>query len=165
MTFINARDIFADIATRHRQINSFGFGVLADVASSGDVNYTLMWIEADGSVARKGEVGYKFRVLVMDIIKKGKENEVDVLNDTHQIMLDVLAELNRAGNAQTYPLRLKQNETSLNYFIERFDEEVGGWEMVVTLWGRWDWDKCAIPFTGETTLALLAEDENMLILE
>jgi len=148
-TFIKIADVFKHIADVHLQIHSYGFGVLSDIASSGTIDYPLLYVEPDGSIVRKGEVGFKFNILLMDIVQKGKSNEIDVLNDTHQIMIDILTELRIGGlgKGTDYSFELKQNEITLTDFMERFDEEVAGWEAKITLWVEWDWNRCAIPKT------------------
>ena len=40
---------------------------------------------------------------------------------------------------------LKDADVTLKNFTDRFDEEVAGWSMNVTVWSSWDWDECAIP--------------------
>ena len=124
--------------------------------TSGTVDYVLMWAMPNGSQAKKGEVSYTFQILVMDIVRKDKSNLVDVLNDTHLIALDILAELYINGQSGVFPLHLRQNDTALtDFYDERFDEEVAGWTIDVTLWSAWDWDQCGIPlrssYTSEAT--------------
>ena len=146
---INIVDTFNDIATKHLQIHSFGFGNIAEIATSGTVNYPLMYVEADGLIAKKGEVGFKFKLLIMDIVDKDKTNEKDVLNDTSQILLDIFSELyiGGMGFGQDYDFELRQSDITATNFLDRFDEEVAGWEAGITIWSPFNWNRCQIPKT------------------
>src|SRR3989304_4313174 len=146
---INIVDAFKTIADNHLQIHSFGFGNIAEIATSGTINYPLLYVEADGLVAKKGEVGFKFKLLIMDIVDKDKTNEKDILNDTSQILLDIFSEfyIGGFGYGQDYGFELRQNDIAAVNFLDRFDEEVAGWEAGVTIWSPFNWNRCAIPKT------------------
>src|SRR3990167_7664380 len=137
-SFINIFDTFKDIASKHHQVNSFGFGDLFEISSSGDVTYPMLFVMPDGATAGPGEVGNKFKVLVMDKVLKGEINENDVLNDTQLIMLDVIAELKN----NTRDIHLRNEKVNLEDFTERFADEVAGWSADVTLWVAWDSSRC-----------------------
>lgn len=146
--FVNICDAFETIADNHKQIHSYGFGDIANIATSGTINYAMMWVLPQGSTVRRGEVGYQFQILIMDLLRKDQSNLVDVLNDTHRIALDVLAELAITGQdfqPTANAFQLKFEDVTMSDFIDRFDEEVAGWTMNITLWTAWDWDKCDIP--------------------
>ena len=146
--FINIVDALKTIADNHKQIHSFGFGDLAHINTSGSIDYVLMWVKSNGSIAKRGEVAFKFQILIMDLVRKDESNLIDVLNDTHQVALDVLADIYNNGLDTvngTHGFHLKEPEVVLNDFVDRFDEEVAGWSMAITVWASWDWDECAIP--------------------
>jgi len=140
-TFVNIYDTFETIATAHKQINSFGFGDLTEIATSGTVEYSLMWVMPMGAVMRRGEVGNKYKILVMDKVLTGEVNELDVQSDTQQILLDVLAEL----KDNTRDVHLKDETITLEDFTERFSDDVTGWAADITLWVTYPTDRCSIP--------------------
>src|SRR3990167_4318560 len=140
-TFVNIYDTFETIATAHKQINSFGFGDLTEIATSGTVEYSLMWVMPMGAVMRRGEVGNKYKILVMDKVLTGEVNELDVQSDTQQILLDVLAEL----KDNTRDVHLKDETITLEDFTERFSDDVTGWAADITLWVAYPTDRCSIP--------------------
>ena len=146
--FINVTHALKTIADNHKQIHSFGFGDLANINTSGSIDYAMMWVKPDGSVVKRGEVGFKFKILIMDLVRKDESNLIDVLNNTHQVALDVLADIYINGLDAvngTLGFHLKDPEIMLNDFTDRFDEEVAGWSMNITVWSSWNWDECAIP--------------------
>lgn len=148
-SLINIYDNLKSIADRHQQINSFGFGQFSDIATSGTINYPIMYVMPNGSNIKAGEVGYKLSIIVADLVEKGKNNEVDVLSDTHKIACDIIADLKIGGHKfdSTYRFDLSPQDVTMTDFFERFDEEVAGWQFDVTLWADWNWNQCAIPFT------------------
>jgi hypothetical protein len=146
--FINITDALKTIADNHKQIHSYGFGDLAYINTSGSIDYVLMWVKPKGSRVNRGEVGLSFEILIMDLVRKDESNLIDVLNDTHQIALDVLADIYINGLDAvngTHGFHLKNPDIQLNNFVDRFDEEVAGWSMNITVWVGWDWNECVIP--------------------
>lgn len=147
-SYIQVRDRIKAIATSHLQINTFGAGDLWEVATSGTVNYPMFWAVTQGSEIKRGEIGYKFQFVVMDLVEVGEGNEDDVLSDTHQILADVLAELKMGAYSD---IDMKLGDTfSTQSFTEKFDESVAGWSCDLTIWTPFNWDSCNIPgtFTG-----------------
>lgn len=141
-SFINIYDTFKDIATRHSQINTFGFGDIWEIASSGTVDYPMMFVTPEGATAGKGEVGQKYKILVMDKVASGEANELDVLNDTQLILLDVIADLK--NHSRPGAMR-KDERVQMEDFTERFTDRVAGWSADVVLWVNWDSSRCDIP--------------------
>ncbi len=136
-------------ADNHQQIHSYGFGDLWEIASSGTINYPLMWVEPLGSTVRKGEIEYRFRILIMDLVQKGEGDETDVLSDTHRIGVDIATEIRQGGLGHSYEWELF-GDVTMEDFTERFDEEVTGWGLGVTIKTEWDYNRCSIPTTGNT---------------
>lgn len=150
-TLINIIDNLRIIGTTHRQINSYGIGYAEDICSSGTTNLPLMFTEPFGVIPQKGQVGFQFNIFILDLVQKGTNNRMDVYSDTNLIALDVLAKLREdgLGAGSTYKFELKQNETTFKQIRELvFDEEIAGWQMTLTLWVDWDWNKCATPFNS-----------------
>jgi hypothetical protein len=147
-SYIQVYDRIKAIANGHSQINSFGEGDTWEIATSGTTNYPMFWAVTQGSEIKRGEIGYKFQFIIMDLVQTGEGNERDVLSDTHQIMADVLAELKMGAYAD---IDLKFSDTfSLASFTEKFDDMVSGWTCDLTIWTPFNWNSCNIPgtFTG-----------------
>lgn len=146
---INVIDALKTIAENHKQIHSFGFGGVANINTSGTINYMHMWVKAVASLARNGEVGYKVEVIIMDILQNDLSNEKDVLNDTLQVALDVAADIKINGmkaSGAELAFGMKDNyEVEFTPFSERFDETVAGWNFNLEVWATWNWSECDIP--------------------
>src|SRR3990167_1533469 len=140
-SFFNIYDTLKEIAEKHKQISTFGFGDIWEIASSGDITYPMLFASPDGAVYGRGEVGNKFKILVMDKVVSGEFNETDVLSDTQRILLDVMAELKNNSR----DIHLRHEQITLTDFTERFDDEVAGWSADVTLWVDFDGSRCDIP--------------------
>lgn len=137
------------IATNHRQINTFGFGDIWEIASSGDIQYPLMWVNLEGvdiSTRDKTEI-YRFSFLFMDTVKNGEVNETEVLSDQLSIAKDVLAQLRHPN----YEWSFEENSSSLEDFTERFVDSVSGWRVPVSLKLPYLSNRCDAPYSGNTS--------------
>lgn len=141
-TYNNIYDRIKTICADHAQINTFGEGDLWELATSGTINYPVFWCVTKNSVIKRGEIGYGFQFVVMDMVAKDETNERDVLSDTLQILTDVLAEL-KMGEYDGIDIRW--SDLTAESFTERFDEEVSGWALDITIWTDFNWNSCTIP--------------------
>lgn len=131
------------IANNHLQIQTFGFGDVWEIATSGDIQYPIMWASLDGvdiSTSAKTET-YKFSLFFMDIVKNGEINETEVLSDQLSIAKDVLATLKNP----TYEWSFEDNVSSLEDFTERFTDSVSGWKLNINLKLPFTSNRCVIP--------------------
>ena len=140
-SFINIYDDLKTIATAHRQINTFGFGYLWEIASSGSVDYPMMFVQPDGATFGRGEVGMKYKIYILDKVINGEADEEEVLSDTQQMLLDVLATLK--NNEASY--HLKHDKIPLEDFTEKEVDNLAGWVADVQLWVNYDASRCDIP--------------------
>jgi len=141
-TFTNIYDTIKTIASNHRQINTFGEGDTWEIATSGTTNYPMFWAVPQGSMLQKGQVGYKFQFIVMDLVQTGEGNEIAVLSDTHQTLTDVLSKL-KWGGYSGIDIRVETFDTQS--FTEKYDDMVSGWSVDVTIWTEYNWNSCTIP--------------------
>lgn len=128
---------FEDIATAHKQINSFGIGELPEIGASNALTMPALWINPVEAVMAKNENGYsvatyEFNVRVFDLVDKGEENENDVLSDTIQVLQDIVSEFNSNPTYAESNI-LIQNDLTFEPFSENYDEEVSGWEVNMEL--------------------------------
>lgn len=107
------------------------------------MNYPVFWAIYEGAELRKGEKGYKFTFLCLDIIQKGRENLSDIYNDTDQIISDVIAKLEWGNDPD---VDLKVDSFSLQPVDEGYmDEEVAGHTVSVVIWTPFTINSCTIP--------------------
>jgi hypothetical protein len=129
------------IATAHYQINSFGFGNIYDITTSGDITYPLMWVQHDGVDISQGVQNFKFDVIICDIVKGGRVNETEVLSDQLEIVKDVVAQLKH----KDYAWDFTGDNVALTAFEERFPDSVTGYSFTITLQLPYDANRCSIP--------------------
>lgn len=125
----------------HLQINSFGFGDIWEINTSGDVNYPLMWLVHDGVDINGSMQNFKFNLIFCDIVKGGEVNEDDVLSDQLEIAKDVIAKL----KDPSYKWDFIGNNISLDAFTERFTDSVAGYSFSFGLEMPFASNRCAIP--------------------
>lgn len=142
-TLIQIKDKIEEIATNHRQINHFGDEETWFINASGTTNYPVFWSVYNGLELRKGEKGYRFQFICIDLLEQDRGNIHDIQNDTEQIISDVLAEL-KWGNDPDIDIKVE------SFIIEkidepRFDEIVSGHMTDVTIWTDFKLNSCTIP--------------------
>jgi hypothetical protein len=139
---------FLDIASAHRQINSFGFGEIQDYATSGTTNYPAMWVDiGDCSIGGNEDeqslyTQQSYTIWIIDRLQKGKGNLEDVFSDTQQIVLDVIAQLNKSG----YEFVVDIGNQLTPIFDKFHDDELAGFSFNLVIKQNYDRDRCAIPF-------------------
>lgn len=131
------------IATAHYQINSFGFGDIWEINTSGDITYPLMWLIHDGVDISQGVQSFKFNLIFCDVVKGGEVNENDVLSDQLEIAKDVIAQL-KHPNYQ-WSDSFIDSAINLESFTERFTDSVAGYSLSINLELPYDANRCSIP--------------------
>lgn len=143
-----------DIATNHQMINGFGFGDIWEEGATETLDTVVLWgIDMEHKIEKNtanqtATIDLNYKLLLMDLVDKGEGNENDVLSDTLQITLDVLAILD---------YKLYQDKYSFSYsnikpFTERLDHEYTGHEVDITFKIPFDNNVCQIPLTSIPTI-------------
>ncbi len=132
------------MASAHEQIKTFGEGDVWEIGAVGAIQYPLMWAVPQPSSTSQKLLNMKFSILFADILDPDKSNEQDVLSDTLQIALDILAQLNAPDFADDFILDPNANLTP---FTEKFDDDVAGWKADINIKINFLSDRCAVPST------------------
>lgn len=153
--------LFQDLATNHYQINGFGFGDPWEYLASNTPSTPCLWGILNNTTRNKREVTLTYSLLIFDLVKADESNENEVLSDTQQIALDILAML----GSPTYSSQFYLGESStMEDFTERFDSKVSGWKLDVSLRIPFDNDVCQVPASGlpslENTYNVTVFDQN-----
>ena len=146
MTLNQVQQALEQIATNHKQINSFGEGDIWDIATSGDINYPLMYVSLEDSTIGNRVEALTFSIILMDIVKGGRVNENDALSDMLEVAKDIIAQLNHPS----YTWEFANDSINISNFTERFLDSVAGVTMRVTLNLPFSFDRCAMPYTPTT---------------
>jgi len=131
-----------NIATDHKQINSWGFGDLWEAGATTKLNFPAMWGSLKPATVNQNELNLNFSIYLMDKVRRSEANENEVLSDTLQIAMDVLAKLRELENSNDFYL-VRQN--AIDYFTESLDDEVSGVMFDITLKIPNLYDLCSIP--------------------
>jgi len=129
------------IATAHYQINSFSFGDIWEINTSGGIDYPLMHLNIDNVEIQGSMQKFKFNLLFCDIVKGGEVNENDVLSDQLEIAKDVIAQLKH----KDYAWDFLGNNLVLEAFTERLTDSVSGYSLSIDLELPYDSNRCSIP--------------------
>lgn len=142
LTLNNSITNLNNIADSHSLINHFFYGELYDFAASGVVNYPAMMVTQEPLSLSRGVITMSFNVYVADLVQKGIADRREVLSNTVNIALDILALLDRE---QEYKWSVNIDNITLNDFVDKFQDEVTG------VWFKLDLrvpnalNRCAVP--------------------
>lgn len=140
-------------ANAHYQIKSFGVGRIFDFATSGDTDYPSLWVDyGNTSVSQQSGYGNEYitplRIYIVDRLQKGGTNEQEVISDTQQVCLDLIAYLSNS-NAFNWIL---DNSITLNVVGDPSqDDELAGHFFDLNFRQPFEKDRCAIPFSSDPT--------------
>lgn len=132
----------SDFASDHLQINSFGTGEIEMFATSGSTEYPCVFVEFLPFSTEERVYTISMRVYLMDRLQKESRNIQEILSDTQQIMLDLVAHFN---NHTLRDYRLSANNSFNPIFDRAQDDEVGGWYVDLTWRLRNEYNRCQIP--------------------
>lgn len=142
-TFNQINKAFNDIAVEHKQINTYGIGDIWEIATSGTINYPMMWAQPTDSRLEQNVYVSSFTLIFMDIVHKDESNENEVLSDMEQVALDVVALLKN----NNYDFDFKAENISFKRFTERFLDYVSGVAIDIEIRVPYFADRCAVPTT------------------
>ena len=127
-------------ATAHLQVKQYGQGDVWEIQPK-ELDYLVLWaIEESASVTER-TLTYNIRLLAMDRVLPGEENEEEVLSDTLSILLDFVAYFRQL---HTEDVSI-QTSVSFEPFTERFDDKVTGHSCVLSITQPYNYNKCQIP--------------------
>jgi len=145
VNLVNYKEIIEDmreIADKHLQINSFGFGditqITMDVETKQEPKYKKMYVIPSTVSLQQNELATTLSIIILDQINDDYSNQQDVLNDCLEICKDIftvlyLSEYETVWGASCIP------------FIERFETILGGFTLNVTLSQPFDYNRCVLP--------------------
>lgn len=138
---------FQTIASNHKQINTFGFGDIWEIATSGDITYPMMWVQLEDSEISGKVQTMNFSFIFCDQVINGEVNENEVLSDQLEVAKDVIAQLNHPD----YVWKFEADGVTLQDFTERFTDSVAGWTAKISLEIPFSFDRCKMPYEGNTS--------------
>ena len=140
---INA--ILEGIATAHQQINSYGVGNVWDLAANEAPTYPLMFTVFNPGQINGNRLSLNISLLFMDLVHKDERNELEVLSDTLQMATDVVAQLRNPIYEDWF---IVGDNVTFEDFTERFNDEVSGYKIDISLILSEQFNLCALPIVG-----------------
>jgi hypothetical protein len=145
----------ASIAYHHEQINSFGFGDLAqctnDIQTDKEPQYTRMYIVPGEVVFNQNHIHYKLSLIIMDRINNDLSNLNEVMSDTLEIQKDIWTVLYQSYTSQQGNFAwdiIPDESPDCVPFLERFETILGGWTLNLNVQIAFDYNRCDPPVTG-----------------
>lgn len=135
------------VAAAHLQLASNGVGDIHEWQSKPDRLYPLLWIFHEGSDLSDAYLTNNFRLIVADRVRNGEEGQDDegmeheVLSDTQQIVLDLIAYFTQA-HTEDYII---ERTGRIEPFTERTDDRVAGNSFIIAIKQPWNYNKCSTP--------------------
>ena len=133
-SYNNIIDALKCVCLSHGMVHTVSSGNADDIDINSNVVYPLVHIVPSSVSAGVQQITVSFNVLAMDLVKTDESNEQQVLSDTMQILIDVIAQYKNG-----LMLSVQQNtgiygqaddiSYTLEPFTERFDNVVAGWNM------------------------------------
>lgn len=117
-------NLFKQISDKHLLIGSFGYGELEDIEPFISVNklYTMMWVSLESTSVENQMIRREYNIIVGDLLLNGRENYVDILDNSEQICFDILNILFQ-NDQNTYEVI---GSPTITPFTERFSETLAG---------------------------------------
>lgn len=139
--------LFRDIATAHKDINSFGTGDLWEYMANEEATLlpVTLWVVPKDNAINEFVDKPSYTFLLMDFVNKDESNEDEVLSDTNRIAKDVIAILRQPYYEDFFEIEKSFNLTN---FTERFDSEVSGWQFDIVFKQPFIYDSCQVNQTG-----------------
>jgi len=154
----NYKQILADlssIAYHHPQINSFGFGDLAqitmDINTKKEPRYTRMYVLPQDVTLNQNVLTYQFDIIICDQVNADLSNQRDVMSDTLETAKDIWTILYQSYTQQygNFSVYYEPDFGSIcNPFLERFETILAGWTLSITINQPFDYNDCVLPFSG-----------------
>lgn len=137
-------EYFAD---NHNQINTFSYGELSTLSNQSDteVIYPLLHMQVDDSVIDENFVYLTCNLICMDLVQKDDTNIKDVQSDTLQILNDLRSWLGDNYNMHKLGINVEKSANVIP-FVDRFSDEVTGWNLILKVKIKNTKGICNIPF-------------------
>ena len=149
-TYSNTLDTLVCLLESHKQIESVTTGDIWDIDLEKNTKYPLAHVNIGNVDLSMSQKTFNFQVFIMDI--SDEDNQQYVLNDTMQIMSDLIALLKHGENTYTYnaqageePRYWVDDNFTFEPFTERFDNTLSGWICDINIIIESVLDSCDVP--------------------
>lgn len=163
MTYKEIVDLLGSIADSHKMIADWGYGDLSDIKTralntTGGADYPYMFINPGGGNRDQYTETWTFNLIMMEVVGKG-DDFLKTQSDCAQYLSDILARLQLYLTQPTDPEPLFP--VQIQPFKERFQDEVAGMTMTLSLVHRDPLNDCITPFTNP--VEIIEENDSLPI--
>ena len=130
----------------HEQLNSFYFGDPWEIEASGEISYPLFGATIQPGNLSKRVQSTKIIFWFAGLVSKDEHDETEVLSDMQLIAMDIFAQFWEWCDVNQIELI---PDAPFSTFTEKWDSEVSGWQMEVTMNQFYSRDTCQVPSTIE----------------
>jgi hypothetical protein len=162
VTYKQIIEDFEEIADKHLQINSFGFGDITQLTMNIETEkeplYTRMYVIPTDTILNRNELTYNFQIIIADRLEDDYSNQRDIMSDTLEICKDIFTVLYLSEYESVWG-------ASVSPFLEKFETVLAGWTMNLTITQPFDYNRCVLPerpFTPNRKWSELAELWNQI---
>lgn len=144
MTYKDVLDDLFDIISRHKMIQTVGYGPLSDLLvpkDSVETNYPYAFLQPTNHTIGKNQMTYRFNLIMMEMCEDTDDEIIRAQSNCHQYIKDILAEL--YYNMEKYDFNLNN---SITVFQEKYDDVVSGATLQLEFIVRDALNDCIAPF-------------------
>ena len=133
-----------DIADKHQAINGFQYGEAHEFYLSGTTNAPEMWVTCTGVSLEQSTTIYNLTIYLVDNVKRGEVNELEVESDLIQLTEDIKYQLQNNDYGWNIP---RDTVIDAKIMTERTPKNLTVTEFSVSIRTKKPANICAIPFT------------------
>ena len=152
-TYNNVLETLLCVGYKHLFVEQVGDGDIFEVALDKDVAYPYFHCITNSISTTDATKRYSFQLLVMDLVEPGLSNEQQVLSDTAQILMDIIALFRNGAITEpgddTERIYYVDEGFTLQPFTERFDARVSGWSTEFTVIVDSPFNACEVPLKDD----------------
>lgn len=146
-TYNNVVDLLMCIGQSHNLINKTTNGDIYDIDLEKNTLFPLMHINPVNVQANQSSLVFNFQIFIADLVEPNFSNEQDVMSDTLNITLDIIAFLkHRTPTNQKFHIQ-KNASFNCEPFTERFDNSLFGWVLDLSIMVEHDYSDCLNNFS------------------
>lgn len=137
------------VADCHDQLHSFKFGDPWEFYTSGVATCAEQWVQIQPAVVTRNTIKFSFRTWLLDAVKRGEANELDVQSDMTLVAQDLVARYKHPDYNWNFGT---DQRNTLNYFTEYTPYQWSGVWFDFTIELMYPSDTCRIPFSTQPTI-------------
>ena len=149
MTYNDVLDDLFDIISKHKMIQTVGYGPLSDIKvpkDGAETNYPYAFLRPTNHTIGKNQMTYRFDLIMMEMCNDTDEEIIKAQSDCQQYIKDVLAHLYYHYDKYDFNLN-----NSITVFQEKYDDVVSGATIQIEFIVRDQLNDCIAPFEPEPT--------------